>query len=279
MSTKYTFEELAAAAASSFSTAEVVRKLGLEPSRGRKRYVLGLLHANGIDCTHFRVSSQLYTKQMLEEAATASNSISEVVRRIGAKEVGGTKAYIGRRLRQLGIDISHFESLQRRRRVMDDIPVADFASAVAQARSIAEVSRILGVSDNTQFRRIYRARVLAQQLDTSHMKGQAHARGTKSSRRSGPQQLLTVAPGADRRLPARRLRSAMIEIGMPYRCAFCKTGPEWQGHEITLEVDHISGDIADNRPQNLRFLCPNCHATTPTYCRKKKPGAGLGRPE
>lgn len=38
---------------------------------------------------------------------------------------------------------------------------------------------------------------------------------------------------------------------------------------MTLEVDHISGDFTDNRPQNLRFLCPNCHATTPTYCRKK----------
>jgi predicted HNH restriction endonuclease len=36
-----------------------------------------------------------------------------------------------------------------------------------------------------------------------------------------------------------------------------------------LEIDHINGDIVDNRSENLRFLCPNCHATTPTYCRKK----------
>jgi hypothetical protein len=44
----------------------------------------------------------------------------------------------------------------------------------------------------------------------------------------------------------------------------------WHGFQITLEIDHISGDITDNRPQNLRFLCPNCHATTTTYCRKKQ---------
>ena len=34
---------------------------------------------------------------------------------------------------------------------------------------------------------------------------------------------------------------------------------------VPLEIDHIDGDRNNNRPSNLRILCPNCHSLTPTY--------------
>jgi hypothetical protein len=41
---------------------------------------------------------------------------------------------------------------------------------------------------------------------------------------------------------------------------------------LTLHVDHGNGRYDDNRPQNLRFLCPNGHAVTPTYAgRNRRP--------
>ena len=104
----------------------------------------------------------------------------------------------------------------------------------------------------------------------SHVLGQAHFRGTRGTRRRPAAEILTADPTARKRTSTRLLRPAMIEIGIPYRCAMCGTGPAWHGHLITLEIDHVSGDITDNRPRNLRFLCPNCHATTSTFCRKKK---------
>lgn len=61
------------------------------------------------------------------------------------------------------------------------------------------------------------------------------------------------------------LRKAVKEyLKLTYECSICKIS-NWNGKEITLEIDHINGDNIDNRPENLRYLCPNCHSQTETY--------------
>ena len=32
-----------------------------------------------------------------------------------------------------------------------------------------------------------------------------------------------------------------------------------------LEIDHIDGDCTNNKEENLRLLCPNCHSLTSNY--------------
>lgn len=61
------------------------------------------------------------------------------------------------------------------------------------------------------------------------------------------------------------LRRYVIKNNLiPYRCAICGC-VEWQGRTLSLELDHINGIDNDNRIENLRFLCPNCHSQTTTY--------------
>lgn len=55
---------------------------------------------------------------------------------------------------------------------------------------------------------------------------------------------------------------------VPYQCARCGI-TEWQGEKIVLQLDHINGCNNDNRLENLRWLCPNCHSQTETFCGKQ----------
>ena len=46
-----------------------------------------------------------------------------------------------------------------------------------------------------------------------------------------------------------------------YKCEVCKIH-EWNGRKLTLQVDHIDGNPGDDRPENVRLICPNCHSQT-----------------
>ena len=53
-----------------------------------------------------------------------------------------------------------------------------------------------------------------------------------------------------------------------WKCECCGI-VDWNGKHITLELDHINGDNRDHRLENVRLLCPNCHAQTANWRGRK----------
>jgi 5-methylcytosine-specific restriction endonuclease McrA len=68
-----------------------------------------------------------------------------------------------------------------------------------------------------------------------------------------------------------RLKIRLVqEEKLEYKCKICGNLGEWMGKPLSLQLDHINGVNDDNRLENLRFLCANCHSQTETYCGKKR---------
>lgn len=71
--------------------------------------------------------------------------------------------------------------------------------------------------------------------------------------------------GEKSKLLSTTIRKYLLEEA-DYKCSQCGfSGFHPVGGWSILEIDHINGLSYDNRPENLRVLCPNCHAMTPTF--------------
>lgn len=118
-----------------------------------------------------------------------------------------------------------------------------------------------------------RSRIRHYGIDTSHFVGAGWSKGIKKTNISShfvPAEKLLVKHTDGTRMMAHRLRRALISIGVPHKCKICNLPPMWLDRPIVLEVDHMDGDGSNDIPENLRFLCPNCHSQTDTFRTKNR---------
>ena len=202
-----------------------------------------------------------------------ASSVAEVIRTLGLHETGGNWRYMRARLRHLELDTTHFQGEVARR--ISETTREELAGLIAAHTSVAQVASALRLPPHGGAHRRLKARIAELAIDTSHFRGRAWSRGeTREShpsveqhvrKRMRPDAEVFIANAAPLNGPS--LTKRLLREGVVYKCVTCGID-EWRGKPLRLHLDHINGVNNDNRRENLRLLCPNCHSQTETYGRQ-----------
>lgn len=138
------------------------------------------------------------------------------------------------------------------------------ADAIAKSKSWIEVCRILGITPASGSQSHMARRARAAGMDWSHFTGRPERR--TSGRRPIEDYFANAVF-----INSHELKKKLIGAGMKEeKCESCG-GVYWMGEPIPLELDHQDGNHWNNAFENLRVLCPNCHALK---TRKQSRGEG-----
>lgn len=90
--------------------------------------------------------------------------------------------------------------------------------------------------------------------------------GNRKTKRSDKCQSCTRSPLHQLQSRDAVRKRIMVDKLLPYECQECGNIGEYNGQHLVLHLDHIDGNRDNHTLSNLRFLCPNCHSQTNTYC-------------
>lgn len=145
--------------------------------------------------------------------------------------------------------------------------------AASESKSISELCIKMGYSPNGA---AVGFRVVKKALEEYEVPFEI-SRGSKPDPRLA-ERILVIG---SRRVPGRQLKDLLYRDNLKKEeCEECGAGPVWNGKPLVLQIDHKNGTSHDNRLENLRILCPNCHSQTDNFAGKNaRRGGDKGGPQ
>lgn len=262
----WTDDDLRSAVANSHTIKDVKRHLGLGVSGSSHYTVNARIRELRLDITHFTRDSQRrsrpWTEDAFRAAVAANRTYPDILRALGVEISSATYHLVVRDVRHLQISRDHLERARsrRERRWTNE----QLRSAVASSRNIASVLRSLGLIPAGGNYDQVRASIVELGLDTAHFTGASwNTGGVQTERVRIPLASVLVAnrPTGSHTLKLRLFREGLKQ---PW-CELCGWAARAPDGRVPVELDHINGDRNDNRLENLRILCPNCHSLQPTH--------------
>ncbi len=142
--------------------------------------------------------------------------------------------------------------------------------AVSQSRSVRSVLKKLNLIPAGGNYAQIRNRIKDLKIDDSHFTGKGWNVGWGFDPRR-PSKTIEEHLTEGSRIQSYKLKKYLFNAGLKMpKCELCGWAEVSVDGRIPVELDHINGVHIDNRLDNLRVLCPNCHSLQPTHRGKNK---------
>jgi len=131
------------------------------------------------------------------------------------------------------------------------------------SNSASQAAQRLGIQYGT-----YRVHALRLGVFKTNQSGKGNSKTRKDGLGKIP--ITDIFEGKNPEYQSNKLRHRLFKEGYKEeKCEVCGV-QEWNGKELSFQLEHIDGNRHNHSLDNLMIICPNCHSQTDTYCGRNK---------